>query len=423
MRPILLFLSLQESGNGYPVPGRVSCLFVDGKYPSLSKGQDLDAILPMHEHSEQPIPLIRPTLPDMAQVLEMFRQSCESGAVTSGQIVATFEEEARRFTGADHAVAVSSCTLGLMLAFVAMDFPDGAEVVVPSFTFAATVEAVVWNRLVPVYVDCVPGTMTIDPDEVVKAIGPRTAAVCPVNIFGLPPDMDRLQELSANYGIPLLFDSAQALGSTFGGKPAGGFGLCEVFSLSPTKVVTAIEGGLVTTNDRSLAEKLRSMRDYGKGPDGEDMVYNGLSARMSELHGAVGLMGLRDVDRLVSARLRLIGRYRARLAKLPGCRVQEFPNDRTSNGNYFTLLIRNEAKLGRDAVYEKLKSSHIQAKRYFHPPVHAQTAFRDRPHRVVGDLLNTWSASRESLALPLYSHLTDQQQDRVCKELEALLKM
>jgi dTDP-4-amino-4,6-dideoxygalactose transaminase len=377
----------------------------------------------MQQHSEQPIPLIRPTLPDMAQVMEMFRQSRESGAVTSGQIVRTFEEEVCRFTGANHAVAVSSCTSGLILAFAAMDFPDGAEVVVPSFTFAATVAALTWNRLVPVYVDCLPGTMTIDPDEVAEAIGPRTAAVCPVNIFGLPPHMDRLQEVSAETGVPLLSDSAQALGSTFGGKPAGGFGLCEVFSLSPTKVVTAIEGGLVTANDRLLAEKLRSMRDYGKGPDGEDMVYNGLSARMSELHAAVGLIGLRDAPRLIKARLRLIARYRARLAKLPGCRVQEFPDDRTSSGNYFTLTIGNGAKLARDAVYEKLKSRNIQTKRYFHPPVHAQTAFKDRPHRIVGDLSHTWSAARESLALPLYSHLTDHQQDRVCSELESLLKI
>ena len=377
----------------------------------------------MDNRNEQPIPLIRPTLPDMDRVLDMFRQSCEAGAVTSAQIVATFEEEACRFTGTDHAVAVSSCTSGLILAFAAMDFPDGAEVVLPSFTFAATVEAVVWNRLIPVYVDCLPGTMTVDPDEIVKAIGPRTVAICPVNTFGLPPDMDRLQEISTKYGIPLLFDSAQGLGSTFRGKPTGGFGLCEVFSLSPTKVVTAIEGGLLTTNDRKLAEKIRSMRDYGKGPADEGMVFNGLSARMSELHGAVGLLGLRDADHLIRARLRHIGRYRARLAKLPGCRVQEFPEDRTSSGNYFTLLIGKEAKLDRDVVYGKLKSSGIQAKKYFHPPVHAQTAFRDRPHRIVGDLLNTWATARESLALPLYSHLTDQQQDRVCVELEALLKL
>jgi dTDP-4-amino-4,6-dideoxygalactose transaminase len=377
----------------------------------------------MNDHSDQPIPLIRPTLPDMAQVMEMFRQSRESGAVTSAQIVATFEEEVCRFTGADHAVAVSSCTLGLMLAFAAMDFPEESEVVVPSFTFAATVEALVWNRLVPVYVDCLPGTMTIDPDEVAKAIGPRTAAVCPVNIFGLPPDWDRLQDVADKAGIPLLADSAQGLGSIFRGKPAGGFGLCEVFSLSPTKVVTAIEGGLVATNDRALAGKLRSMRDYGKGPDGEDMVYKGLSARMSELHAAVGLLGLRDADRLIKARLGLIGRYRTRLSRIPGCRVQEFPDDRCSSGNYFTLMIGNGAKLARDAVYEQLKSRSIQTKRYFHPPVHAQTAFKQRPYRIVGGLSHTWSAARESLALPLYSHLTDYQHDRVCAELESLLEI
>ncbi len=370
---------------------------------------------------EPPIPLIRPTLPDMSKILEMFRQASEAGIVTSGHIVAAFEQEACRLTGASHAVAVSSCTSGLMLAFAAMDFPDGAEVVVPSFTFAATVEAIFWNRLVPVFVDCLPGTMTIDPDEVVKAVGPRTAAVCPVNIFGLPPDMDRLHDISVKYSIPLLFDSAQGLGSRFRDKPSGVFGLCEVFSLSPTKVVTAIEGGLVTTNDRILAEKLRSMRDYGKGPDGENMAYNGLSVRMSELHGAVGLLSLRDAERLIKARLRLIGRYRACVATFPGCRVQEFPNDRTSSGNYFTVLIGDEARLKRDAVYEKMKSHNIQTKRYFHPPVHAQTAFKNRPHRIVGELPNTYTASRESLALPLYSHLTDQQQDRVCEALKASL--
>jgi dTDP-4-amino-4,6-dideoxygalactose transaminase len=373
-------------------------------------------------HSNDVIPLIRPTLPDMGKVLEMFRQSSEDGAVTSAQTVATFEDEACRFTGAAHAVAVSSCTSGLILAFAALEFPEGAEVVVPSFTFAATVEAVAWNRLVPVYVDCLPGTMTIDPDEVVKAIGKKTAAVCPVNIFGLPPDLDSLNYVSAKYGIPLVFDSAQGLGATFREKQTGGFGVCEVFSLSPTKVITAIEGGLVTTNDQRLAEKIRCMRDYGKGPDGEDMVFNGLSARMSELHGAVGLLGLRDAKRLISARLRLIERYRVHAAELPGCRVQEFPDDRTSSGNYFTLLIGNEAKLDRDSVQERLESCHIQTKRYFHPPVHIQTAFRTRPHRIIGDLPNSWSASRESLALPLYAHLTDRQQDRVCGELEVLLQ-
>ncbi len=263
--------------------------------------------------------------------------------------------------------------------------------------------------------------MTMDPAEVRKAIGPKTVAIVPVITYGLPPDMDELEEISRNHCIPLVFDSAQGLGSTYRGRSVGGFGLCEVFSLSPTKVITAIEGGMVTTNNRELAEKLRSMRDYGKGPDGEDMVYNGLSARMSELHAAVGLLSLRNAERLVTSRLTLIQRYRNRTQNLPGCRVQEFPEDRTSSGNYFTLLIGERAKADRDRVYQGLKGAGIQSKRYFFPPVHSQTAFRNRPHRVVGDLPHTWSSSSHSLALPLYSHMTETEQDRVLAVLESLL--
>jgi dTDP-4-amino-4,6-dideoxygalactose transaminase len=178
---------------------------------------------------------------------------------------------------------------------------------------------------------------------------------------------------------------------------------------------------MVTTNQRELAEKLRSMRDYGKGPDGEDMVYNGLSARMSELHAAVGLLSLRNAKHLVASRLHLIQRYRNRTQKLPGCRVQEFPENRTSSGNYFTLLIGEGARTDRDGVYQGLKAAGIQSKRYFFPPVHSQTAFRHRAHRVVGDLPHTWSSSLQSLALPLYSHMTEPEQDRVLDVLDSLL--
>jgi dTDP-4-amino-4,6-dideoxygalactose transaminase len=157
-----------------------------------------------------------------------------------------------------------------MMALAALEFPEWAEVVVPSFTFAATVQPLLWNRLTPVYVDCLPGTMTTDPDEVVKAIGPNTSGILGVNVYGLPPDIGPLEGLAQKHGLTLLFDSAQGLGAAYGGRPTGGFGACEVFSLSPTKVITAIEGGIVTTRDAELAGKLRSMRDYGTGPDGRD---------------------------------------------------------------------------------------------------------------------------------------------------------
>lgn len=367
------------------------------------------------------IPIIRPTLPPLEMIVETFQESYKAGWVTLGHVVSRFEQLACEYTGTQHAVAVSSCTSGLILAYAALGVSEGSEVILPSFTFAATVQAALWNRLTPVYVDCLPRTMAIDPREVVKAISPRTAAICPVTIFGLPPDFDELQGISEKHGIPLVCDSAQALGARYKGSPVGGFGLCEVFSLSPTKVITAIEGGLITTNDADLAKKLAAMRDYGKGPDGEDMVFNGLSARMSELHASVGMLSLENAKNLVDSRMRLITKYRELTAHFPGCRVQEFPADRSSSGNYFTLLIGPKARADRDAVRTKLKANNIESKRYFHPPVHCQTAFKGLPHRIVGDLPNTLAASGESLALPLFSHMRESQLDRVCGVLETVL--
>jgi dTDP-4-amino-4,6-dideoxygalactose transaminase len=368
------------------------------------------------------LPIIRPTLPDLAAVEELVRPSWESGVVTVGAVVREFEEEACRRTGARYAVGLANCTVGLMLTPRALGLRPGAEVIVPSFTFAATAQALAWNGLVPVFCDCLPGTCGLDPEDVERNLSSQTAAICPVYVYGLPPDMEPLLELGQRKGLPVYFDSAQGLGASYRGKPAGGFGTCEVFSLSPTKVVTAVEGGLVTTNDAELAARLRSMRDYGKDPVGaEDMIHLGLSARLSELHAAVGLLSLRNMDGLVRARRRLIGHYRERLGELPGCRLQEQPSDRTSSGNYFVLFITPRARRTRDEVYQELKERVVQTKRYFHPAVHEQSIFRGLPCRVSPRLSNTRKASAEGLALPLYSHMTADQFDSVCEHVEALL--
>jgi dTDP-4-amino-4,6-dideoxygalactose transaminase len=369
------------------------------------------------------LPIIRPTLPDLAEFERILRSSWESGIVTVGNVVRAFESEVCVRTGVRHAVAFSSCTSGLMLTPRALGLPPGSEVLVPSFTFAATAQALAWNGLIPVFCDCLPGTCTLDPRDVERNITRSTSAICPVYIFGLPPDMEELTEVARQGGIPIYFDSAQGLGATYRGRPAGGFGACEVFSLSPTKVVTAIEGGLVTTNDGQLADRLRSMRDYGKDPkNGEDMAYLGLSARMSELHAAVGLLSLRRMDHLINTRLEKIAQYRERLGSLAGCGIQIYPLDRTTSGNYFVLFISGHAKKTRDEVYHGLNARGIQTKRYFYPPVHRQTVFQQFPIRVSNRIANANQASAEGLALPLYSHMTNEQQERVIVAVEELLR-
>ena len=368
------------------------------------------------------MPIIRPTLPELADIEDLVRASWDEGVVTTGPLVRAFERETCEHTDAAHTIAVGSCTAGLMLVARALDAPAGSEVIVPSFTFAATAQALVWNGLVPVFCDCLPGSLTLDPEDVDRNISARTAAICPAYVYGLPPDIDPLLEVGRRHGVPVYFDSAQGLGAEYKGKKTGGFGTCEVFSLSPTKVVTAIEGGLICTNDGELAERLRSMRDYGKDPkQGEEMVFLGLSTRMSELHAAVGLLSLRRIDALVKARLDLIDKYSERLGRLRGCHVQARPSDRTSSGNYFVLFITGDARTSRDAVYAELKSRGIQTKRYFYPPVHEQSLFRHVPCRVSDRMENTQRASAAGLALPLYSHMSPDQLDHVCREVERVL--
>jgi dTDP-4-amino-4,6-dideoxygalactose transaminase len=358
----------------------------------------------------------------LEDILNMLHAGWESGIVTVGDLVRNIEEQACRQTDARYAVALSSCTAGLMLVPQSLGLRSGTEVIVPSFTFAATAQALLWNRLVPVFCDCLPGTCTLDPADVERNLTSSTGAICGVSVYGLPPDIDALLDIGRRANVPVYFDSAQGLGATYKGQPLGQFGSCEVFSLSPTKVVTAIEAGLLTTNDRAIAERVRSMRDYGKDlVKGEEMVHLGLSARTSELHAAIGLIGLQRIHELVKARTERIALYRDRLGNLPGCCVQEFPPDRTTSGNYFVLFIGDAARRSRDHVYDELKQVGIQTKRYFYPPVHDQAVFEHYPIRVSAQLTVTKKVSREGLALPLYSHMTEQEIDAVCSEVRRLL--
>jgi dTDP-4-amino-4,6-dideoxygalactose transaminase len=177
----------------------------------------------------------------------------------------------------------------MMLLFKALGL--SGEVIRPSCTFMATAGAVVWAGCTPVFVDVDEPSMVVDPEEVERAVGPRTSAIVAVHNFGRPAPVERLEEIARSRGLRLFFDSAHGMGSHRKGKPLGGFGDAEVFSLSPTKLVTSGEGGVVTTDSDETAGLVRAGRDYGN-PGNYDCLFPGLSARMSELHAVLGLASL-----------------------------------------------------------------------------------------------------------------------------------
>jgi len=332
--------------------------------------------------------------------------------VTTGPQVAAFEAAVAQRLGVPHVVALSSCTSGLMLVLRALDL--SGEIIVPSFTWTATAQAAIWSGMRPVFVDCDPATLTISPERVAAAIGPETRAVMPVTVFGCPPEIAALQDLCKERDIRLVFDSAQGLGSTYAGSPLGGFGDAEVFSLSPTKVVTAMEGGLVTTRDPDLAAKVRRMRDYGKTADAADFDLVGLSARMPEVCGLVARLNLSSIDAYVARRAEVVRRYREHLNDLVGVSFQHIPEDRSTNWNYFVMrLDTTRASIGRDALWTRLRERTIETKRYFYPALHRQTVFQDGRGVQRGTLQQSERAAAETLALPLHNDMTDAAVDTV----------
>lgn len=358
-------------------------------------------------------------MPPWDEVEADLRAVWASPQITVGKFVRELESTVAERLGVPHVIAVSSCTSGLMLAIRALGLEG--EVILPPFTWCASGQALLWHDIEPVMADVLPGTYTLDPASVESRITPRTTAIMPVTVFGVPPEVNELEAIAKRHGLKVIYDSAQAMGSTYHGQPMGGFGDIEVFSMSPTKVATSVEGGLITTRDGALAEAIRKLRDYGKGPGG-DIVDLGLSARQSELHAVVGLHSVRRADEYVSARAAIAAHYRARLESLDGVSFQTVPAHVTTGWNYVTVFIDSEtAKLSRDDLQTALLEKGIQTKRYFYPALHLQTVFESIRDRSEGLVPVAERASDEGLALPLYSHMSTAQADRVCQAMTELL--
>jgi len=365
---------------------------------------DVPAILGGEPAFPGGLPLVRPRLADPGAVAERIRGVLETGHLTNGPYVRELEERAAAYLGVRHAIAVSSCTSGLLLMLRAADLTG--DVVVPSFTFAATAHAVVWNGLRPHFADIDPRTLTLSAEAARRAIGSRTAAILATHVYGTPCDVEGLREVAGEEGIPLFFDAAHAFGSRRAGTPAGGLGDAEVFSLSPTKVMVAAEGGIVSTDDDELAARVRMGRDYGH-PGDYDCRFVGLNARMSELHAVVALASLEDLDERIDRRNALAELYRKALDGIPGVSFPEVDEGDRSTFKDLTILVDPEVfGLDADQLSEALAAEGAETKRYYSPPVHRMTAYRTYLNGN-GHLPRTDLAAARALTLPLWSGMDD----------------
>ena len=237
----------------------------------------------------------KPTMPNYNQLQSKIMQLYSTGMITNSTLVKKLEAEVADKLETENVIGVSCCTSGLMLALKCLGLRG--KVALPSFTFFASAHAIVWNGLDPVFVDIDPVTLNISIDSLRAAIkeDDGICAVLPVHVFGNPCNVDGLADLADEFGLSLVYDSAHGMGARVGDRWVGNFGDAEVFSLSPTKLVVAGEGGIITVGDDELAEKLRSARDYGNTGDYDPAII-GLNARMSEFHAALAVESFRMLE-------------------------------------------------------------------------------------------------------------------------------
>jgi dTDP-4-amino-4,6-dideoxygalactose transaminase len=357
-----------------------------------------------------------PTLPPGRKVWAVYKQSFRDGQITNSKLVERLERNVAERLGVKHCVAVSSCTSGLMLVLRALDL--SGEVILPSLTFFATAHAVMWNRLRPVLADCDPSTWTLDPEDIQRRLTKDTTAIIGVHLYGTPCNVEPLAEIAQRNGLSLIFDAAHGFGSVHCGRPIGGFGDAEVFSLSPTKILIAGEGGLVTTNDAALARRIRAGRNYGDaGTYDCDLI--GLNARMSEFQAALALAGLDQVQRKVARHNHIAREYTSALEpagfEIPKVRV----GDVSTFKDYCLCVDPDIIGVSRDQLAGALLQENIETKKYFSPALHQQKLYREFAEQNDPLPISTRVSDRV-LSLPVYESLSDDQIFKISDALRLL---
>jgi dTDP-4-amino-4,6-dideoxygalactose transaminase len=363
-----------------------------------------------------------------AQDLEAVAQTLRSGWLTMGPRTAAFEEAFAAQLGARHAVAVSSCTAALHLAYLAAGVGPGDEVVVPAFTFVASAAAVLYCGATPVFAEIVSRECpSLDPEDVARRLTPRTRAVCAVHYAGYPAAADRLRELCDAHGLALIEDAAHAPSATLAGRKLGTWGLAGTFSFFSNKVLSIGEGGLLCTDDDDVAAFARARRSHAMTSgtwdrhrgrtDTYDVAGLGYNYRLDEPRAALLLSRLERMEQEIARRRELTLRYRALLAGVAGVLVP-FADSDVADSSCYVLPVMLERDGLQAQVSARLRERGIQTS-IFYPAIHRFSAYRARYPDV--SLPRTELAARTELTLPLYPHMTDADQDRVAGALAEAL--
>jgi dTDP-4-amino-4,6-dideoxygalactose transaminase len=364
--------------------------------------------------------------------LEAIAEVMRSGWLTAGPRVKEFEAKFANYVGAPQAIAVSSCTAALHLALAAIGLREGDEVIIPTMTFAATGEVVLYFKAVPVLVDCLADSFHIDPQAIERAITPRTRAIIPVHYAGYPCDMDAILEIAQKHGLKVIEDAAHALPASYKGRPIGSIGDITCFSFYATKTLTTGEGGMVTTADAELAERMRRLSLHGISKDAwkrysaegtwrYDIVEAGYKYNFTDLQAAIGLAQLAKCDAMRNSREIIAARYDAGLASMKAYETLKAP-PHVGHAHHLYVIRLNAGAMGnsRDRAIDELKNLGIGTSVHF-IPLHLHSLYRELGYER-GQFPNAETHFDRAISLPIYPGMRDLDVDRVLEALQEVAR-
>jgi dTDP-4-amino-4,6-dideoxygalactose transaminase len=359
-------------------------------------------------------------------------EALNSRWLTSGPNVARFEKEFSQYVSVKHAVAVSNCTAALHLVMRALNIRPGDEVIIPAFTFAATANSVLFCGARPIFADIQESSFNISPADIQSKITPHTKAIVAVHYAGQPCDMDEIMEIAQDSHVPIIEDCAHSLGATYGDCQTGSMGIAGCFSFYPTKNITTLEGGMITTNDDDVARRAKLSREHcmtKTALDREklgswfyDIVDLGYNYRMNEIQAALGISQLKRVEEGKGRRTVLANYYSDKLRKMTGIVLPTVSEGRSHAYHLYVVRVVNEMfGLTRDELYKHLTARGIGLSVHY-TPLHLLTYYKQISNSRAGDFPVAERAGTEVLSLPLFPTLAEKRIDYISDSIEKARK-
>ena len=356
-------------------------------------------------NSKKPIYVTQPYLPDLKEFYPYLESIWESKNLTNGGIFhQQLEAELCNYLGVEYISLFSNGTIALVVALQALGIQG--EVITSPYSFVATSNSLMWNSINPVFSDIDPVSMNLDPAKIESAITPKTQAILPVHCYGTPCDVDRIQEIATKYHLKVIYDAAHAFGVNVNGQSLLNYGDLSVLSFHATKIFNTFEGGAVISHSPEMKRRVDQLKNFGF-VDEVTVVESGINGKMSEINAAFGLLQLKHAKEVLSERQRVAESYNQGLKNTEGIVIPENNLSDASNHSYYPILVKENYRISRDQLYEKLKSEGIFSRRYFYPLISQFPMYENLASSSPSNLPIATKIANEVLCLPIYPDLDE----------------